>query len=83
MSWPPHLAKLIRGALDDGVATVRSAEPSRLGPLPRGEELAVTRWKECTTSYFNQEGRPTINASCERRLWRLDHRAARHPRGMA
>ena len=82
-----NLAKLIRHALDEGVATFEVTAEAEADWVRFHEEKSWpshARWKECTPSYFNQEGngrRPAHPA--ERRLRRLDHRAARHPRGVA
>ncbi len=54
-----HLAALISGALDDGVATLEVTAEAEADWVCYHEEISWTshaRWKECTPSYFNQEG---------------------------
>jgi cyclohexanone monooxygenase len=54
-----HLAALIRMALDDGVATLEVTAEAEAEWVRFHEEKSTTshiRWKECTPSYFNQEG---------------------------
>jgi cyclohexanone monooxygenase len=54
-----NLAKLIRHALDDGVATFEVTAEAEADWVRFHEEKSWqshARWKECTPSYFNQEG---------------------------
>jgi cyclohexanone monooxygenase len=54
-----HLATLIRQALDEGVATIEVTEEAEADWVRFHEEKSWpshARWKECTPSYFNQEG---------------------------
>jgi cyclohexanone monooxygenase len=54
-----HLAKLIRRALDEGIDTFEVTAEVEADWVRYHEELSVplqARWRECTPSYFNQEG---------------------------
>jgi len=56
-----HLAKLIRYALDDGIDTFEVTAETEADWVRHHEELSVPLqaiWRECTPSYFNQEGKP-------------------------
>ena len=54
-----NLAKLVRYALDEGVATFEVTADAEAAWVRFHEEKSWpshARWKECTPSYFNQEG---------------------------
>jgi cation diffusion facilitator CzcD-associated flavoprotein CzcO len=56
-----HLAKVIRAVLDSGVDTFEVDAASEADWVRFHEEMSVklqATWKECTPSYFNQEGKP-------------------------
>jgi cation diffusion facilitator CzcD-associated flavoprotein CzcO len=56
-----HLAKLIRTALDGDIDRFEVDAAAEADWVRFHEELSVTMqatWKECTPSYFNQEGKP-------------------------
>jgi cyclohexanone monooxygenase len=55
-----HLAKLIRTLLDNGVDTIEVSAEAEADWVRFHEEMSVEMqktWKECTPSYFNQEGK--------------------------
>ena len=55
-----HLAKLIRTLLDSGVDTIEVTAEAEADWVRFHEEMSVElqkTWKECTPSYFNQEGK--------------------------
>jgi cyclohexanone monooxygenase len=55
-----HLAKVVRDALDRGVETLEVTAEAEADWVRFHEEMSgplQETWRECTPSYFNQEGK--------------------------